>query len=96
MKNRPNDQDCVFCAESTAIGSGRFVNRIPADTYNEETGEYLDGYACAGCMSRECEVCGSEVAMDEDLWVRRKDGSSKFALNIGQCCWDPEVYVEGD
>lgn len=36
---------CVTCLEDTTFGSGRFVNRIPADN-----GEY-EGYLCGWCVA---------------------------------------------
>lgn len=36
---------CFGCGASTAFGSGRYVNRIPAD----KTAEGQDGYLCAEC-----------------------------------------------
>lgn len=38
---------CIDCMQSTAWGSGRFVNRIPADN-----GVY-DGYLCHECEVKE-------------------------------------------
>ena len=35
---KPND--CISCGEDTSFGSGRFVNRIPAD----------DQYLCEECL----------------------------------------------
>jgi len=40
---KPND--CIECGEDTSFGSGRFVNRIPAD----------DNYMCAECQMVVCE-----------------------------------------
>ena len=34
------ENDCILCGEDTSFGSGRFVNRIPAD----------DNYMCAECQ----------------------------------------------
>ena len=48
---------CVHCGESTVFGSGRFVNRIPAD----------DGYACAECMALDCDRCDRPIPLDEDI-----------------------------
>tara|TARA_B100000686_G_scaffold354155_1_gene462964 strand:- start:2384 stop:2641 length:258 start_codon:yes stop_codon:yes gene_type:complete len=42
---------CVECLKDTSFGSGRFVNRIPADN-----GIY-DGYQCADCQMIECDDC---------------------------------------
>lgn len=42
---------CVDCGHSTAFGSGRFVNRIPAFT------DTKDGYLCADCQSIDCDGC---------------------------------------
>ena len=35
------ENDCILCGEDTSFGSGRFVNRIPAD----------DNYMCAECQN---------------------------------------------
>jgi len=48
---------CVHCGEDTSFGSGRFVNRIPAD----------DGYSCAECMAIECDRCDEPIPLDEDI-----------------------------
>lgn len=45
----------------------KFLNRVPADNYDEETGKYKDGYACADCMSRDCDGCGKKIPLDEDV-----------------------------
>lgn len=52
---------CVHCSEPTVFGSGRFVNRLSADT-----GE-RDGYACAECMALECDHCGESLPLDDDF-----------------------------
>lgn len=56
---------CVDCGKDTAFGSGRFVNRIPADADYESIdnegniifaeGEYRDGYLCPNCQISEEE-----------------------------------------
>ena len=68
---------CVHCGEDTSFGSGRFVNRVPADSDCEalnkdgkiifEAGEYRDGYSCAKCMAMECDRCGEMIPFDEDI-----------------------------
>jgi len=68
---------CVHCGEDTAFGSGRFVNRIPADADYEAQddkgniifaeGEYRDGYACAECMALPCDRCNELIPLDEDI-----------------------------
>ena len=77
MQTSKNDigHRCVHCGEDTSFGSGRFVNRIPADSYWEaldkdgkfivKEGEYRDGYACAECMMFECDRCDEMIPMDE-------------------------------
>ena len=52
---------CVHCGCQCQIGTGRFVNRVPADADFElldsngnviyEDGEYRDGYSCADCQA---------------------------------------------
>jgi len=43
---------CIECGKDTSIGSGLFVNRVPADN-----GE-VDGYLCRECLP--CEGCNAE------------------------------------
>ena len=42
---------CVECLEDTSFGSGKFVDRIPADN-----GVY-DGYMCENCQMVDCDKC---------------------------------------
>ena len=65
--------NCVHCNKDTSFGSGRFVNRIPADAdYQAEDdkgsiifaeGEYRDGYACESCQEIKCDKC-SKMTID--------------------------------
>ena len=62
---------CVDCLQSTAFGTGRFVNRIPADrdVYNEE-GKVIGqrfGWLCAECNFTECDRCDEKIYCDEDF-----------------------------
>lgn len=59
MSERSNNDPCVHCGESTAFGSGRFVNRIGWD----------DGWACAECAGSECSECGKQIPLDEEVRV---------------------------
>mgnify|MGYP001375351317 CR=1 FL=1 len=51
---------CIYCGCSTIFGSGRFVNRIPADRLCDETNATVDGYECAECgtppICMECDI----------------------------------------
>ena len=40
---------CLHCRKDTSFGSGRFVNRHPANIYNMELGVEEDGYCCDEC-----------------------------------------------
>ena len=46
---------CIDCKEDTSFGSGKFVNRIPADD-----GE-VSGFMCADCQMVECDSCKQKV-----------------------------------
>lgn len=50
-------EQCIYCDQSVAWGSGLYVNRIPADD-GEKT-----GFACSTCLLMECDVCG-ELSSD--------------------------------
>ena len=58
---------CVHCGEDTSLGSGRFVNRIPGDVYDDDAKALRDGYACAECLAIECGRCGETIDHDEDI-----------------------------
>ena len=40
---------CVECKRDTSPGSGLFIDRIPADRY-EDDGTYIDSYLCRECL----------------------------------------------
>jgi len=88
---------CIYCGDSTAFGStredgtliGKFVNRIPADREDEETGEHLDGYACAECAGFECDECDESIYLDCETRVDFVDDSGKFHYgNYHTACYD--------
>ena len=62
---------CVDCLQSTAFGTGRFVNRIPADRdVEDKEGNYLgvrDGWLCPECNFWECDRCDEKIYCDEDI-----------------------------
>jgi hypothetical protein len=53
---------CVYCSNSTAFGSGNFVNRIGHD----------DGWACAMCAGYECDRCDKQIYLDEDYGINEE------------------------
>jgi hypothetical protein len=69
--------NCVSCNKDTSFGSGRFVNRIPADAEYESLdekgntifseGQYREGYLCPECSMLECDRCDELIALDEDI-----------------------------
>lgn len=77
---------CIYCGESTALGArredgsliGKFVNRIPADRDDYETGEYKDGWACAECAGYECDECGKGIYLDCETRVDYTDDMGKW------------------
>ena len=48
---------CVYCGNSTAFGSGRFVNRIPVE----------EGWGCADCSGYECDRCDKQIYLDAEI-----------------------------
>jgi len=48
--------NCIYCNEPTAFGSGNFVNRIPADTHDDD-GTYRSGFMCSNCQCEPCHHC---------------------------------------
>ncbi len=54
-------QQCISCFEDTSFGSGKFVNRVPAED------QIHKGWLCADCMSLDCDRCGEPIDLDEDV-----------------------------
>lgn len=74
-------EPCIYCGRSTAFGTGfgLFVNRIPAD----------DGWACADCISYECDECGNRIDLDDELRVEYTDNNGIFHYgNYHQDCYN--------
>ena len=77
---------CVHCFHSVAPGSGRFVNRIPADVCSGLN--YLRLVGCAECMILDCDRCGKSIALNEDITpdVSNLDGFSDRADQVCEDC----------
>jgi hypothetical protein len=59
---------CVECGETTVFGSGRFVNRIPAEREGPD-GASLVGFLCPECLAEECGLCGAVEDRDDLIEV---------------------------
>tara|TARA_Y100000401_G_scaffold115844_1_gene120300 strand:+ start:821 stop:1336 length:516 start_codon:yes stop_codon:yes gene_type:complete len=71
------NDNCVYCGESTAFGSGKFVNRLSVD----------EGWGCAECSGFECDRCGTQIDVDFD--VKPRDcGLEEFADGSSYICED--------
>jgi len=60
MTNDIGDK-CVECGCDTSQGSGKFVNRIPADRQDGVDDDLVIGWLCPDCRIEKCEMCGEEV-----------------------------------
>ena len=93
---------CVHCGANTSFNTGLFVNRIPADSdYQAEDsdgniifkeGEYRDWYACASCMSLDCDRCDVSIPLDEDITADDCDLEefNDGAYRVHECCLTKE------
>lgn len=77
---------CIYCGDPTAFGAvfrdgspvGKFINRIPATCWDEETDEHLDGFACGECAGFECSECEEPIYIDCETRVEFEDEDGKF------------------
>ena len=74
---------CTSCHESTAFGSGRFVNRIPSIGAMDDDGYSESGWMCEECQSEPCDRCGE---LSAGLWQLQDD---EFVC--GDCITDEEM-----
>ena len=78
MKTKDIGNLCVNCYKDTSVGSGRFVNRIPASRQLGATDNpsslCADGYLCQECQQESCDDCGNliidYVINDGDLFCQ--------------------------
>lgn len=76
MKTATKNDPCLDCGKptlgvleldnGTTIGVG--INRLPYDD-----GE-RDGYLCEVCAGYECEKCGKNILLDEDITIVNEQG----------------------
>ena len=71
---------CIDCKEDTSFGSGKFVNRIPADDGK------VSGFMCADCQMVECDSCKEKVFEYET--------SEQGAWYCIDKCYKPETLVD--
>ena len=71
---------CIDCKEDTSMGSGKFVNRIPADDGK------VSGYMCADCQMVKCDSCKEKVFEYET--------SQKGMWWCTNKCYKPETLVD--
>lgn len=79
---------CVWCGEDTSAGSGRWVNRLGVGTTGDlvswlapelRTREVeVDGWSCAECAGYECDSCGKQIYLDEDVTDKEDLGHYHF------------------
>ena len=50
-KSKAIGDECVECGEDTAFGTGKFINRIPAEVQESADHDRIDGYMCGDCVS---------------------------------------------
>ena len=96
---------CVHCGKSTAFGSGRFVNRIPADADDEAEddngkiifveGWYRKGYACVECMSWDCDRCG-ELTFEYNFIAAKDNKGNYYSEHVCSDCTTEEEWKELD
>jgi len=61
---------CVWCMQDTSFGSGRYVNRYPAEIYSEEHQAILEGYCCDVC---EQEYIDSLDEVERARYLREEE-----------------------
>lgn len=79
---------CVYCKNSTAFGSGRFVNRIGGSFTDEDENE-VEGWMCAECAGYECDECGQGIGLDDELRVLDDDGNQ---YNYHEDCYETNLH----
>jgi hypothetical protein len=71
-------ENCIHCGEPTERGSGKFVDRIPAD----------DGWACAECAGYECDECHQGIYIDTETRVDNEENGVWHYGNYHEDCYD--------
>ena len=69
-KIKDNGNKCIECMRDTSLGTGLFVNRIPADKYTDDGLMLIEGYMCSECQMIECDNCGGKTL--DYYWVNKE------------------------
>ena len=93
-----NNDPCLECgtptlgvltmADGSTIGIG--MSRLPAYGWGSEGigDEGRDGYLCGSCAGYECDSCGENIFLDEDITVVNEDGQDE---KYHDDCLTPEL-----
>mgnify|MGYP006284324097 CR=1 FL=1 len=80
---------CVSCTQSVHYGSGRYVNRIPADgEWTVETSSgikaivFVDGFMCEECYAHECILCGEKCIDGSEVVVQHPTHGSIYTHDV--------------
>lgn len=90
------------------MGSGRFVNRMGADTEwtiesscsSKKITVNVDGWMCPDCLdtewARECDVCSKDIPHDEDVYVEHPSGDHFYVHDdcVPPTWWQYTDYPE--
>lgn len=75
---------CVQCHRDTKLGTGLFVNRIPASTDDEI------GWLCHECQLVECDKCGESYDPDDLHTIEFSFGAEHWC---DDCVADNQEYI---
>ena len=80
MKTITNNDPCLDCGRPTlgvlTLGNGTTVgigiNRLFCDDGDRE------GYRCGECAGYECDACGKNIYLDEDICLTTEEGYNEY------------------
>ena len=81
--------ECVECGEDTAFGTGKFINRIPAEVQESAEHDRIDGYMCGDCVSEaeeEWAECSESLPPVREMKIKMAQKLVRQAV---------ETYAEG-
>jgi hypothetical protein len=96
-----NNDPCLDCGtptlgtlqldNGTTIGIG--INRLPVFRWGSQGlgDEGKDGYLCGECAGYECDSCGKNIYLDEDITISQGEHGANYKYH--EECLTPELRL---
>jgi hypothetical protein len=91
MVDRNNPSSVHDVIKNIPLMNPKFISRIGGTFDPHGNGEEIQGYVCADCAGYECDGCGKQIRLDEDITDKQEWGHYH-----PECLEPSKHYVDPD